>query len=378
MLVTILLITSSLAGICLLTRTIWALGRFAYRPVKSTNVTTVPTISVCIAARNETHALTECLERVLKSDYPKLEILVLDDSSSDDTSLIIKSFAHAGVRFVAGSHLPDGWLGKNHAYQTLIQESSGEYILFLDVDTTIGSTSITQLMEQLLVHDKAMLSVLPRRNDTQHVSALIGTMRYYWELLLGTSKSPPAASAIWIVRRTMLIEAGVGLNNYSMSIRPERHLARQLQRKKLYYYLIGTQQLEIGFEKRLSSQYETALRLYYPMSGRTSIRWFVSSLFLLILLTPLLVGFIMWQNLILSSWSWLVTLIVATAFGLFTARTYGGTLRIVRILLGPFLVLQELALLFISHLTYRRGKVTWKGRSVHAQPNNHDAIQLSE
>src|SRR5690606_12928997 len=96
-----------------------------------------PSVSICIPARNETHAMAECLERVLKSDYKKLEVLVFDDNSKDDTSAIIRSFAQAGVRFVAGTELPEGWLGKNHALDVLSKEASGTYVLFMAVDTII-------------------------------------------------------------------------------------------------------------------------------------------------------------------------------------------------------------------------------------------------
>lgn len=323
------------------------------------------------------HALAQCLERVLKSDYPKLEVLVLDDSSNDDTSLIIKSFAHAGVRFIAGGALPAGWLGKNHAYQTLISESSGEYILFLDVDTIINENTITRLMEQLLANKKSMVSALPRRDDSQHVSAIFGTMRYYWELLLGTKKSPPAASAIWMVERAKLAQAGVGLENYGMSVRPERHLARQLQATKDYYYLVGNNDLGIAFEKRLMSQYETALRLYYPMSGRTFVYWMVASFFLLLLITPIPI-LIFGTTAPVVIWAYSVTFLVALSFALFTLRTYGGGLKLLHIILGPLLVVQELLLLAMSHVKYRLGTVTWKGRSINAQPSKHDAISLNE
>ena len=77
----------------------------------------LPSVTVCIPARNEQHALTDCLQRVLSSTYQKLEIIVLDDVSGDDTSALIKSFASEGVRFVRGSQLAEGWLGKNHALQ---------------------------------------------------------------------------------------------------------------------------------------------------------------------------------------------------------------------------------------------------------------------
>ena len=89
----------------------------------------IPSVSVCIAARNETHAMTQCLERVIATDYPKLEIIVLDDGSRDDTSILIKSFAHAGVRFVEGKTLQDGWLGKNYAQYTLAKEASGKIVV---------------------------------------------------------------------------------------------------------------------------------------------------------------------------------------------------------------------------------------------------------
>lgn len=374
----ILMVFATGAVVLLLGRTVWALHRFAYRAITLDKDQKVPTISVCVAARNETHALAQCLERVLQSDYPKLEILVLDDSSSDDTSVIIKSFAHEGVRFIAGRSLSDGWLGKNHAYQTLIEESSGEYIMFLDVDTTIGVTTISQLMTQLQANKKSMLSVLPRRDDGYYTSAVFGTMRYYWELILASSNNPPAASAVWMVERTKLETSGVGLANYGMSVRPERHLARQLQRDKAYYYLIGAKQLGIGFEKRLASQYETALRLYYPMSGRNLFNWLLASLFLCLLITPLVLIFLVPFGSILNYWAVGLVLIVATTFGLFTHRTYKTISWQLRVLAGPFLVIQELVLLFFSYGRYIFGTVTWKGRLVAAQPDNHGAIHLDE
>lgn len=371
-----LLCLSTLATLLLAVRTYHVLTRFTYRPeVRGSGDHGSPTVSVCVAARNETHALAHCLERVLKSDYPKLEVLVLDDSSNDDTSLIIKSFAHAGVRFIPGKPLPEGWLGKNHAYQTLIDEASGDLALFLDVDTLIGETTVTQLVSQLNVHGRSMISVLPRRDDGLRASAVFGTMRYYWELLLTSPASPPASSALWMVRLDALERAGVGLGNYGSSVRPERHLARQLQREKQYYYLIGTAGLEVSYEKRLQSQYETAMRLYYPMNGRSLPRFVIAASFLTLLLAPLGIataGVVSW-----ATW-WAAGLVVAVAltFGAFTRRTYARSAWFSRTILGPVLVLQELMLLMRSYLQYRLGRVTWKGRPVNAQPLRSESLKL--
>ena len=376
MLIYILLLISTIAIAALLIRTIWALNRFEYRPI-GYEPTELPGVSVCIAVRNETHALAYCLEHVIKSTYPKLEILVLDDSSTDDTSLIIKSFAHAGVRFIAGQPLPQGWLGKNHAYQSLINEASGDYVLFLDVDTIIRPDTIDQLVTQLLAHDKSMLSVLPRREDSGRVSAVFGTMRYYWELLLARKAAPPAASALWMVRRSRLAEGGIGLENYGMSVRPERHLARQLQRKKEYYYLIGSEELGVSYEKRLGSQYETAFRLYYPMTGRSIIKWFAASLFMAMLVAPLIL-LILASTMLESVWSSLLVVLIATTFGLFVHRTYARPAWLIRVALGPVLAVQEFILLLMSYVMYLTGSVTWKGRPVATKSGKNDAISLDE
>lgn len=375
-----LLILSTFAALILFFRTSWAIGRFAYRPLEQLSIddTDIPSVSICIAARNETHALAQCLERVLKSDYPKLEILVLDDSSNDDTSLIIKSFAGAGVRFVAGSTLPKGWLGKNHAYQTLIDEASGDYVVFLDVDTAIKSDTVTKLMRQLLANKRSMLSVLPRREDSYHASALFGTMRYHWELLLASRKSPPASSALWMVERRKLDELGVGLKNYGSSIRPERHLARQLQKQRLYWYLIGTKELGVSIEKRLKSQEETAIRLYYPASGRSVLKWLVCVIFLCLIFLPLAIAAWWTGNTNVVVWSATILLVSYGTFFIYTFKTYGGPARVFRALIWPLLIVQEIMLLIMSFVTYRFGTVTWKGRPVNAQPNNHDAFRLNE
>ena len=80
----------------------------------------LPTVSVLIPARNEDTDLVEALKCVVANDYPKLEILVLDDcSATARIPEIVKDFAHDGVRFVQGDIPKENWLPKNQAYETL-------------------------------------------------------------------------------------------------------------------------------------------------------------------------------------------------------------------------------------------------------------------
>jgi glycosyltransferase involved in cell wall biosynthesis len=376
-LVLISLVYSTVAIVFLACRTIRALQSHAISRLSLIRSTNLPTVSVCIAARNETQVLAQCLERIVRSDYAKLEILVLDDSSTDDTSLIIKSFANAGVRFIPGKSLPNGWLGKNHAYKTLADEASGDLILFMDVDTVISPSTVSQLVALQTGSGKSMLSVLPRREDTARISAVFGTMRYYWELLLGTRDYPPVSSALWMIDADTLRASDFSWTSYGMSVRPERHIARKLPSNN-YYYLIGTKNLGVAYEKKLRSQFDTAIRLYYPATNRRVVTWIVSSTVLAALLVPVLAGVAFVNNLGVVAWSFVLAVIMAATFGIFTHVTYGGKAKAIRIVIGPLLITQELALLAMSYIRYLTGTVTWKGRSVTAQNSNPESLHLSE
>ncbi|HEX7483527.1 MAG TPA: glycosyltransferase, partial [Candidatus Saccharimonadales bacterium] len=185
----------------------------------------LPSVSICIPARNETHAMTQCLERVLSSDYPKMEIIVFDDSSADNTSILVKSFAHAGIRFIPGADLPQGWLGKNHALETLAREASGTYVLFMDVDTHIQTSTISRLVNYMVGEDLRMLSVIPGRNDIWRLSVLVGHLRYFWELILSRPSSPATASSLWMIHRRTLMNTIGGFRSHKAEVEPEEHIA---------------------------------------------------------------------------------------------------------------------------------------------------------
>ena len=69
-----------------------------------------PLISVCIPARNEARNIRACVEAVLAQDYPNLEVIVLDDRSSDTTPSILADIASRDSRLhpISGSDLPKG------------------------------------------------------------------------------------------------------------------------------------------------------------------------------------------------------------------------------------------------------------------------------
>src|SRR5262249_35492885 len=97
----------------------------------------LPSVSIIVPARNEERALATLLRSLLVQEYPNIEIVVVDDASTDATCRIAAEFAQADsrVRVLQGSSPALGWTGKNYACYQGAQAASGEWLLFTDADT---------------------------------------------------------------------------------------------------------------------------------------------------------------------------------------------------------------------------------------------------
>lgn len=95
-----------------------------------------PRISLLLAARDEEEKLPAALASLAALDYPNLEIIAVDDRSTDATARLLDDFAaaHTRLRVVHVGKLPAGWLGKPHALQRAYETSTGEWLVFTDAD----------------------------------------------------------------------------------------------------------------------------------------------------------------------------------------------------------------------------------------------------
>lgn len=347
----------------LLWRLIIALRRFRIKKTYTPAIN-APSVSVCIPARNEMRVMTECLERVLASDYEKMEIVVFDDSSTDETSVLVRSFAHAGVRFVPGVKLPEGWLGKNYALEILAREASGSIVIFMDVDTYIQPTTISQLVSYMLGENVDMASVIPRRDDAYRASVLFGHLRYFWELVLSRFKAPAASSALWMIKRDVLLKEFNGFERVKPSVAPESALAQLLGTVR-YHCLVASPELGVAYEKKWHSQIETGRRLLLP---KVDTRWFGSWLAFMGLLalnlptlgviSSVFAGWTIFQSVSLG-----LVILGMIMYGLYTFKLWGKSWWL-GALLWPAVLFQELLIFISSAWGYARHTITWKGRPV--------------
>lgn len=103
-----------------------------------------PTVSIIVAARNEEERISDCLRSLAALHYPpeRLEIVVVDDRSTDRTAEIVRQFCqeHPAIRTVT-SGLPEGSLqGKANALVYGIESSRGEILMFTDADCSVPPT----------------------------------------------------------------------------------------------------------------------------------------------------------------------------------------------------------------------------------------------
>jgi chlorobactene glucosyltransferase len=94
-----------------------------------------PLISVLIPARNEEENIKKCVDSFINQDYENLEIIVLDDNSTDMTLSILKKLKSEKLKIIHGESIPDNWIGKNWACHQLSEYSKGKYLFFTDADT---------------------------------------------------------------------------------------------------------------------------------------------------------------------------------------------------------------------------------------------------
>jgi glycosyltransferase involved in cell wall biosynthesis len=117
-----------------------------------------PSVSLIFAARDEEQKLPAALATLIAINYPNLEIIAVDDRSTDATPHILDEFCATHDRFktVHIRDLPSGWLGKTHALQKAYESSTGEYLVFTDADVKFQPDAlrrvITLLRERRLAH----------------------------------------------------------------------------------------------------------------------------------------------------------------------------------------------------------------------------------
>ena len=123
-----------------------------------------PSLSVIFAARDEEAEIGDALKALMDLHYPSLEIVAVNDRSSDSTGRIIDGMAarDSRIKAVHIDILPEGWLGKVNALNRGFMESSGQWVLFTDADVKLAPDTLKRALSYARQKDAEHVVLFPK------------------------------------------------------------------------------------------------------------------------------------------------------------------------------------------------------------------------
>jgi glycosyltransferase involved in cell wall biosynthesis len=327
-----------------------------------------PSITVIVPARNEEADVASGLHSLLAQDYPNLQIVAVDDRSSDATGFIIDTIATQHPEKLRALHiteLPPGWLGKTHAMALAARQSPTDYLLFTDADVIFQPTAIRLSLANAIAthadHHVTMPTTIIKRWDE---AAILGFFQIFglwgarpWRIADPKSKRDALGiGAFNLLRRCAYLEVG-GFEALRMEIIEDLGLARRIKRAGL------AQRIAFG-------------------RGLVSVHWASGANGLINVMTKnLWAAFRFYIWLALLGCLWLLAFCVAPVIGLFFSSTRTPAILTIiavawayRLMSRPsgisawnFLFFPFSALIFIFTLlrsmfvTIKQGGVIWRG-----------------
>ncbi|MGH2484544.1 MAG: glycosyltransferase [Ktedonobacterales bacterium] len=203
-----------------------------------------PLVSVIVPARNEERNIVGCVESLLAQTYPRFEVIVVDDGSTDDTPSLLARLARENrsghdLRVVRVDTLPVGWAGKPHALHMGTLDARGEWLLFTDADTRHQQESLAATVAAARTRRLDMLSL----GTTQELPdfwgrvlmplAYMGISLMYPESAVNDPNSPVAiANGQYILIRREMYEriGGYAAPGLRATILDDRDLAMAVKR----------------------------------------------------------------------------------------------------------------------------------------------------
>ncbi len=139
-------------------------------------------VSICVPARNEEAVIERCLVSTLEQSYEKVNVLVLDDGSTDRTPRILSELKRRypdTLVVLSGSERPEGWLGKPYACHQLGKAAEGDLIIFADADTWFDKDMVTKAVHAFESRKLDFLTIWPDQIMLTFWEKMIVPLVYY-------------------------------------------------------------------------------------------------------------------------------------------------------------------------------------------------------
>ncbi|MCY2929065.1 MAG: glycosyltransferase family 2 protein [Planctomycetota bacterium] len=332
-----------------------------------------PKVSVIVAACNEADTIEPAARALLAQNYADLEIVLVDDRSTDGTGAIIDRLAgeDGRVRPVHVTQLPEGWLGKVHALDAGLAVARGEWLLFTDADVHLRPDTLGKAVAHCLARRADHLALLPVVPPVGlAVEALIAVfVRHFLCFLVRpwTLGRPGAGTFVGIgafnlVRRRAL-DATEGFAWLRLEVADDMGLGLMLQRSGARSELAsGFQDVSVRWYTSVAGAIRGSEKAVATLSRFRLLRTLAACAAMLAMeMSPLLLPIpLCWPATRAIGWAGAGVAAVALAAVLVLARWGRG--RILPALLAPAIApLMAWAMLRALLLGRRRGGVLWRG-----------------
>lgn len=328
-----------------------------------------PRVSVIVPACNEADTIEDAMAGRLEDNYPDLEIILVNDRSSDGTGEIIESIAakDSRVKTIHIETLPDGWLGKVHALHQGALAATGEWLLFSDADVHFERGTIKRAVAFCEDEGFDMLALLPKLRPTSFILDVAISV-FARILVLGmrtkaveesASKAAVGSGSFNLVRRESF-DSSEGFTWLKLEIADDLALGHLMKTSGARCTaLSGTGSIEVEIYSSLKGLFVGAEKNGYAVIGRFSLARVVafSLLFLWMELSPVLA-------LIAPGPGWLAAVggiaTVAAIFACVSANRWNGRPVLPSLLWPIGSIIFAAVILRSGWLGWRQGGLYWR------------------
>ncbi len=333
-------------------------------------------ISCIIPARNEAANIGACLESLRGQGNGSMELVVVDDGSTDDTAQWARNAREQDprIRLIPAAPRPESWSGKTWALTQGVNATSGEWLLFCDADTVLDPALLATAVNVIQHENLDCFSVIPQMKATRlSVSVLLSCLSLARAILLrpaSPGKRGMVQGAFLVIRRSSF-NAVAGFESLRGSLLEDVELGHLLHDAGCRVRTLPSSPLIMTtMYTSFSEAWQGICKHLYPVMGYSIGRMLLSTLAYVGLVVFPLSTFVVAIGLAIrapvSEGSMTLALAALLAIGVM----YGVMRRILdreslaraALILAPLSFLLFSALALHSIHAYTHGQVMWKGR----------------